>query len=167
MVCIESLNSSSSSTVLESARALFLAYGDFLRSSGEHDGFGFERLQREALDLPTAYAANNGAVLVAVVEGFSIGCIAFREFPRCVEQDRCEIKRLFVLPEYRGCGIGLRLATAALERARLKGYRFAYLDTEPIVMAAAHRMYLKLGFVEYDSRGAGIASVSFLRKSLT
>ena len=30
----------------------------------------------------------------------------------------------------------------------------------------AHRMYLKLGFVEYDSRGAGKASVSFLRKSL-
>jgi carbonic anhydrase len=144
-----------------------LAYGDFLRGSGEHNGFRFDLLQREALDLRAAYAATNGAVLVAVVEGFSIGCIAFREYPGCVEQDRCEIKRLFVLPEYRGCGIGLRLATAALERAHLKGYRFAYLDTEPIVMAAAHCMYLKLGFVEYDSRGAGIGSVSYLRKSLT
>jgi GNAT superfamily N-acetyltransferase len=167
MVCIESLSSSSSPTVLVSARTLFLAYGDFLRASGEHDGFSFDLLQREALDLPAVYAATNGAVLVAVVEGFSIGCIAFREFPGSVEQDRCEIKRLFVLPEYRGCGIGLRLATAALELAHLKGYRFAYLDTEPIVMAAAHRMYLELGFVEYDSRGAGIASVFFLRKSLS
>ena len=166
MVRIESLTASSPRAILESARSLFLAYGDFLRLSGEHPGFRFDRLQEEAFDLPAAYEANNGAVLVAVAEELSIGCIAFREFPRCVEQDRSEIKRLFVLPEYRGCGIGLRLATAALERARQKGYRFAYLDTEPIVMAAAHRMYLELGFVEYDSRGAGVASVSFLRKPL-
>ena len=166
MICIESLDSLSSSRVLESARDLFLAYADFLRSSGEHDGFSIARLQREALDLPAAYAATHGAVLVAVVEGFSIGCIAFRAFPGCVDQDCCEIKRLFVLPEYRECGIGFRLASAALEQARVKGYRFAYLDTEPIAMAAAYRTYLKLGFVEYDRRGAGIGSVSFLRKSL-
>ena len=123
MVCTESLSSSSSPTVLESARALFLAYGDFLRSSGEHDGFRFDRLKQEALDLPGAYVSTNGAVLVAVVEGFRIGCIAFREFPGCAALDRCEIKRPFVIPECRGGGIGLRLATAALERARLKGYR--------------------------------------------
>lgn len=166
MVFIECLSSSSSPTVVESARALFLAYGDFLRSSGEHHGFRFDRLQSEALDLPAAYAATNGAVLVAAVEGRSIGCVAFRRYLECVEENCCEIKRLFVPPEYRGRGIGQRLAAAALQHARLKGYQFAYLDTEPLVMSAAHRMYLKLGFVEYDSRGAGIASVSFLRKSL-
>lgn len=54
-----------------------------------------------------------------------------------------------------------------MDKAREKGYRFAYLDTEPGVMAVAHRMYLRLGFVEYDSRDTGKASVSFLRKSLT
>jgi hypothetical protein len=58
------------------------------------------------------------------------------------------------------------LATAALELAGRKGYKSAYLDTEPLVMEAAHRTYLKAGFVEYDGRGAGPASVSFLRKSL-
>ena len=166
MVRIESLTASSPRAILESARSLFRAYGDFLRVSGEHPGFRFDRLQEEALDLPAAYEANNGAVLVAVAEELSIGCIAFREFRECAEQDCCEIKRLFVLPAYRGSAIGVRLAIAALELAGWRGYQFAYLDTEPLAMAAAHRTYLKVGFVEYDRRGAGPSSVSFLRKSL-
>jgi hypothetical protein len=100
-----------------------------------------------------------------VAEELSIGCIAFREFRECAEQDCCEIKRLFVLPAYRGSAIGVQLAIAALELAGRRGYQFAYLDTEPLAMAAAHRTYLKVGFVEYDRRGAGPLSVSFLRKS--
>jgi len=166
MVRIEWLSPSSSPAILDSARSLFLAYGDFLRGSGEHPGFRFDRLEQEAVDLPAAYEANHGAVLVAVVDDLSVGCIAFREFRGCAEQDCCEVKRLFVLPEYRGSAIGLQLATAALELAGRKGYKSAYLDTEPLVMEAAHRTYLKAGFVEYDRRGAGPASVSFLRKSL-
>ena len=163
MVRIEPLSPSSPLALLESARSLFLAYGDFLRSSGEHPGFSFDRLRQEAHDLPAVYEGGNGAVVVAGVEGSSIGCIGFRA---CAEEDCCEVKRLFVLPEYRGSGIGLRLAMAALELARLKGYKFACLDTEPLTMVAAHRTYLNIAFVEYDRRGAGPASVSFLRKSL-
>ena len=166
MVRIKPLSPSSPPAILESARSLFLAYGDFLRASGEHLGFRFDRLEQEAHDLPAAYEADNGAVLVAAKGDSSIGCIAFRAFRGCAEEGCCEVKRLFVLPEYRGSGIGLRLATAALELAGGKGYRCAYLDTEPVVMPAAHRTYLKVGFVEYDRRGAGPASVSFLRKSL-
>lgn len=107
-VRIESPESSSSPKHIDSARNLFLAYGDFLRSSGGHDGFSFDRLEREALDLPAAYSFANGAVLVALAEGLAIGCIAFRPFPACVDHCCCEIKRLFVLPEYRGCGIGFQ-----------------------------------------------------------
>ena len=140
--------------------------GEFLRGSGEHTGFRFDRLEQEARDLPAAYEADNGAVLVATEGDSSIGCIAFRAFRGCAEEGCCEIKRLFVLSEYRGLGIGHRLASAALELAAGKGYRCAYLDTEPLLMPAAHRTYLKVGFVEYDRRGAGPASVSFLRKSL-
>ena len=165
MVRIESLSASSPRAILESARSLFLAYGEFLRLSGEHPGFRFDRLQQEALDLPAAYETNNGAVLVAVAEDLSVGCIAFREFREYSEPDCCEIKRLFVLPAYRGSAIGSRLAMPALELAGQKGYKSAYLDTEPLVMTAAHRTYLKVGFVEYDRRGAGPASVSFLCKS--
>ncbi len=166
MVLIKPLSPLSPPAILESARSLFLAYGDFLRGSGEHPSFRFDRLEQEANDLPAAYEENNGVVLVAAEGDSIIGCIAFRAFRGCAEEGCCEIKRLFVLPEYRGLGIGLRLSAAALELAGGKGYRCAYLDTEPVVMRAAHRTYLKVGFVEYDRHGAGPASVSFLRKSL-
>jgi Predicted acetyltransferase len=164
MIGIELLHASSSPSLLKSSRDLLLAYGDFLRAGGEHQGFSFDDLKSEALDLPAAYSDAGGAVLVAVEEGRAIGCIAFRAFPACGEPDCCEIKRLFVRPEFRGRAIGLQLGRAALEQARAKGYRSAYLDTAPISMAAAYRTYLKLGFVEYDRRGAALA---LLRKSLT
>jgi len=167
MVSIEPLDADSPSPVLDSARELFSAYADFLHSTGHHSGFNFDRLLQEASELPAPYTAANGAVLVAIVDRLSVGCIVFRAHPARASENACEIKRLLVLPEYRGSSIGFRIARAALDLARVKGYRIAYLDTEPAAMPAAHRTYLKLGFEEYEKRGCGPTAVSFLRKSLT
>jgi ribosomal protein S18 acetylase RimI-like enzyme len=166
MVTIEALDASSDSRLLDAARGLFQAYGEFLRAEGGHCWFNYEKLRQEILDMPLSFTSKNGAVLVAFADGAAIGCIAFREMPDCAERDRCEIKRLFVLPGNRGLGAGLRLASAALEQARAKGYRAAYLDTQPSTMGAAYQAYLKLGFEEYERRGEGEAAISFMRKSL-
>ena len=117
--------------------------------------------------MPGAYAASNGEVLVAVVGEFAIGCIAYRELAASPGKDGCEIKRLFVLSEHRARGVGRSLVIAALDHARLKGYKFACLDTEPQTMAAAHQTYRKLGFIEYDRRTSPTAAISFLRAPLT
>jgi hypothetical protein len=53
------------------------------------------------------------------------------------------------------------------QRSKEKEYCWAYLDTEPHTMAAAHRTYLTLGFKDYQRKGIGAASVSFLRKRLS
>lgn len=166
MICVETLTLLSPPSVMRSARALFLAYRDFLRNIGVHEGFNYDRLEQEAFDLPAAYAAANGEVLVAVFEEVSLGCIAYRKLADCAEEDCCEIKRLFVLPEHRARGIGRSLIMAALDHARARGYRFAYLDTEPGTMSVAHHTYLKLGFVEYDSRPLAAGVLSFLRAPL-
>lgn len=166
MVSIEPLTFSSPPTVLRSAQALLFAYGDFLRGTGEHGGFNYGRLEREALDLPAGHAANNGELLVAVSEEFAVGCIAYRAFPDCMDENCCELKRLFVQPGHRGRGIGRSLVMAALERAHANGYKSAYLDTEPKTMPAAHHTYLELGFVEYDRRSSATGCVSLLRKPL-
>jgi ribosomal protein S18 acetylase RimI-like enzyme len=166
MITIEALDASSGSRLLESARELFRAYGEFLRTEGGHCWFNYEKLQQEILDMPLSYTLKNGGVLVALNGDVAIGCIAFREMADCVEPGRCEIKRLFVMPGNRGLGAGWRLASAALEYARAKGYREAYLDTAPSTMWAAYQTYLKLGFKEYERRGEGEAAISFMRKSL-
>jgi GNAT superfamily N-acetyltransferase len=164
MVSIEPLTGSSPPTVLRSAQALLLAYGDFLRGAGDHDGFRYDRLEQEARDLPAAFAA--GELLLAISEGLAGGCIAYRALAPCVDENCCEIKRLFVQPEHRARGIGRSLVMAALDHARANGYRFAYLDTEPSIVRVAHHTYLELGFVEYDRRSSATGPVSVLRKPL-
>jgi len=119
MVSIEAVGANSSSTLLDAARELFSAYADFLLCTGHHPDFNFDRLLQEASELPAPYAAANGAVLVAIVDGLSVGCIAFRAHPARGNENACEIKRLFVLPEYRGSSIGFRVALAALDPARV------------------------------------------------
>ena len=97
----------------------------------------FQNFEEELAGLPGDYAPPRGRLLFA--EG--AGCIALRP----IEQEICEMKRLYVVPEYRGSGLGRRLALAIIEEARGIGYRNMRLDTMP-KMDGAQRLYASLGF---------------------
>jgi ribosomal protein S18 acetylase RimI-like enzyme len=97
----------------------------------------FQNFEEELAGLPGDYAPPRGRLLFA--EG--AGCIALR----AIEQEICEMKRLYVRPEYRGSGLGRRLALAIIEEARGIGYRSMRLDTMP-KMDGAQRLYASLGF---------------------
>jgi ribosomal protein S18 acetylase RimI-like enzyme len=60
-------------------------------------------------------------------------------------------RMLAVDPEARGRGIGERLVLACLERARATGKRRMVLSTDTR-MAAAHRLYERLGFARLPER---------------
>ncbi len=167
MVSVKPIGIGTDPGLLESARALFTRYGDFLRLSSGHQAFRFDRFEQEILDLPAAYTTDNGEVLVAMDETAVAGCIAYRAFPGSKDPNVCEIKRLFVAPEFRGRGIAKRLITVALDRARSKGYQVARLDTHPSTMPAAHQIYLEVGFVEYEQQNSDAgAGLVFLQRSL-
>jgi putative acetyltransferase len=123
------------------ARTLFREY-----ASGLGFGLEFQEFDRELAALPGDYAAPGGCILLAEEGAKPAGCVALR--PRD-EAGTCEMKRLYVVPTFRGRGWGRRLAEAAVAEARTRGYRRMLLDTVP-GMGAAIAVYRALGFREID-----------------
>lgn len=119
-------------------RALILAYQASLGLDLE-----FQDFTREVATLPGDYAAPDGGLLLAVLDGLPAGCVGVRRLAAEV----CEMKRLYVTPAARGHGAGRALALGAMALARELGYRRMRLDTLP-TMHEAQALYGRLGFEE-------------------
>ena len=87
------------------------------------------------------YGPPRGVLLLAESEGMAAGCAAVRP----LDDVTGELKRVYVRADFRGMGMGRRLAESALQAAREMGYKSIRLDTLP-QMQAAQRLYESLGF---------------------
>jgi len=103
----------------------------------------FANFAQEVEQLPAPYIAPSGSLLLAKVGRRSVGVVGARPWsPRI-----CEMKHLFVRPEFRGRGIGRALAEAIVEEARRIGYARMRLDSLES-MKVARTMYRDMGFRE-------------------
>jgi len=120
-------------------RELFLEYAQSL-------GFSlcFQSFDQELAELPGDYAAPEGRLLLATCEGQSAGCVALHK----LDHEICEMKRLYVRPEFRGKGLGKILAERIIGEAHQIGYKQLRLDTVEPLMRTAVKMYRTLGFRE-------------------
>ena len=87
-----------------------------------------------------------GKVFIALVDGKAAGCIAFHEMDN---QSDCELKRLYVRPEFRGLKLGELLLQHSIDEAWKIGYHSIYLDTLNSLKAACY-LYEKFGFIKIE-----------------
>ena len=127
---------------IDQVRALFKEYA----SSLDID-LCFQNFETELADLPGDYAPPRGALFIARSAQKIVGCCALRPLDNADYPNACEMKRLYVRPALRGCGLGRRLAEAVLQAAQQAGYTYVLLDTLS-EMETARAMYQDLGFVE-------------------
>lgn len=121
---------------IQSAHTLFEEYAAELNIS-----LCFQNFAEELAGLPGKYAPPSGRLLLAEFNGRLVGCVALRK----IEDGVCEMKRLFVRPEFRGHAIGRHLAEAIIAEARQIGYAAMRLDTLKKLKAAL-ALYDSLGF---------------------
>jgi len=103
----------------------------------------FQGFEQELIHIADIYMPPDGALLLAKQDGIPAGCVGLRK----MEARRCEMKRLYVRPEFRGKGLGKALCSRIILKGRQLGYREMLLDTLS-TMTGAQALYRSHGFRE-------------------
>jgi ribosomal protein S18 acetylase RimI-like enzyme len=103
----------------------------------------FQNFDEELRSLPGRYAPPAGRLILCRLDGAPAGCVALKPLGSGI----CEMKRLFVRPEFRARRLGLQLAQHIIQEARQIGYKAMRLDTIAS-MERAISLYRSLGFKE-------------------
>ena len=128
-------------------KELFTEYTDFL-VKGDKEFRKYLEIQKydhEIENLEEKYGLPQGRLYIAYCENKVAGYIALRP----LDNTQCEMKRLYVRPEFRGNGIAKFLVEKVISDAKKIGYSSMLLDTLPFLQTAI-RMYRKMGFYEIE-----------------
>ena len=105
-----------------------------------------QHYDEEIEHLETKYGLPYGRLYLVYCDGEAAGCIGLRK----IDEQNCEMKRLYVRPEFRGKKIGEQLVRKIITDAKEIGYSYMLLDTLPFLENAI-LMYKKFGFYEIES----------------
>ena len=130
----------------------FIQIGHFYRSFGDWlkltypeilhlFGNFFIELEQEIASLPGIYSPPTGCLLIATVDDIPAGTVGLAN----LDENTCQMRRMFVDSQFRGAKVGRALATAIITEARNRGYTKMRLGTLPRHYAALG-LYRSLGF---------------------
>lgn len=129
----------------DEVKDLFAEYTEFLISgdNGFKKYLEIQKYDHEIGNLEEKYGLPYGRLYVAYFENNIAGCIALRK----LNDSQCEMKRLYVRPQFRNKGIAKTLVEKIISDAKETGYNNMLLDTLPFLTTAIE-MYKKIGFYE-------------------
>ena len=123
--------------------SLFSEYMDMLLE-GDPTFAAYLQIQNyddELRDLSHKYGLPDGRLYLAYWDGELAGSIALRK----IDDENCELKRLYIKPKFRRNGIAKALVLRLIDDAREIGYRYMLLDTLPFLTEAIS-LYESIGF---------------------
>jgi len=125
--------------------------GEIIKQVGREYGAigeGFGPADAEVAAMSQHYRAELASLyLVAIVDGVVVGGGGVAGFNN--SEETCELRKLFLVPNGRGLGLGRLITEQCLEFAKSHGYKRCYLDTLKN-MTAAIGLYENLGFQHLD-----------------
>jgi putative acetyltransferase len=143
---------------LDTARKLFIEYATEL-----NENLSFQKFDDELKDPLGKYGKPAGRLLIAYWQDVAVGCVALQSV---AQPGVCEMKRLYVQPNYRKFGIGQLLVQSILQEAKILGYKKMVLDTLGRLQAAL-KLYVETGFVNTSAYYANpLPGVVFMEKDL-
>lgn len=106
----------------------------------------FQGVNAEFSTFPATYEC----LLIAYVDGRAAGAVALKDLGHTPSGERrCEMKRLYVRPEFRGLALGQKLCDLLIEKASAN-YTVMVLDSLERLKPALS-LYERLGFVRTDA----------------
>lgn len=142
----------------DAAREIFIEYEKWLGVSLCFQGF-----QEELARLPGRYEPPGGSLLLGFIDGELGGCVASRS----LDDEICEMKRLYVREAHRGSGLGRMLIGHVVAGARAAGYKRMRLDSWVPRIQKAIGMYRQLGFYEIQPYNENPYEMIFMELDLT
>lgn len=123
------------------AISLFQEYANSLNIS-----LAFQNFDEELNIINSMYGSPMGCLLLVYENELPIACAAYRK----IGEDICELKRMYIKPDYRRKGVSQEILNILCMRAKLNGYKLMRLDTLD-TMIPAIKLYIKNGFYKIDA----------------
>ena len=122
-----------------------VAYGIFISSRPLEEFIAYHESIHELEDMDDIqknYFDKGGTFLGMYKDGEMICTGAIRR----IDDETCELKRLWLLDEYQGQGLGYRMLQELLGTAKSVGYKRIWLETDPVAQSRAVDFYKQAGF---------------------
>ena len=145
-------------------RVLFTEYTQMLVEADDRfrDYLALQHYDEEYLHPAQKYRKPEGRLYIVLDGAYPAGCIGFRK----LDENSCEMKRLYVRKAYRRQGIAKKLVEMILKDAEEAGYREMYLDTLPQLKDAI-RLYEHSGFeITERYNDSPLDTTIFMKKKL-